>query len=178
MTMFERAFAVVVGHEGVFSADPRDAGNWTAAGCSGECRGTKYGISALAYPYLNIAALTIDQARDLYRRDFWDRLGADALPPRLALVLFDTAVNSGVPTAVRWLQTCVGCVCDGHLGPVTLAATQKAVTAQGVDAVCDDILAARLVALTRLATWPTFGVGWARRICRLAYQSADMEDQP
>ena len=56
---FERAFAVVLGHEGGYTADPADPGNWTGgAPGRGECRGTNWGISAASYPYLPIRALT------------------------------------------------------------------------------------------------------------------------
>ena len=74
MTAFEQALAVVLGHEGGFCAERSDPGNWTggAVGC-GELRGTKFGISAAAYPAEDIANLTPEAAAAIYRRDYWDR---------------------------------------------------------------------------------------------------------
>jgi lysozyme family protein len=177
LAAFDRAFAVVVGSEGGFTNDDRDAGNWTGGRCGiGECRGTKYGISAAAYPSVDIANLTLDACKRLYRRDYWDRIGGDALPPALALLVFDAAVNNGVGQAVRWLQTVLETRTDGVLGPVTQTLVQQAVAAQGLDSVCAEYLALRMFSMSLLSTWPTFGKGWARRLCRLAYSSTHMEE--
>lgn len=103
--MFHAVIPVVINLEGGLSLDPRDNGNWTGGKQgAGELRGTKYGISAAAYPTLDIQALTVDDAKAIYKRDYWDAVGGDELPPALAAVVFDTAVNSGVGTALRLLS--------------------------------------------------------------------------
>jgi lysozyme family protein len=133
-----------------------------------------FGISAAAYPALDIPAIQLDDAKLIYRRDYYDRMDLDLLPPRLALIVFDSAVNSGVGTAVRWLQTCVGTTADGVLGPGTQLAVRAALAKDGLDELCACYLALRLTTLARLAIWPTYGSGWARRVCRLAFQSCGM----
>lgn len=60
---------------------------------------TKYGISQRAYPGLNIRALTEHEAINLYRRDYWNRIGASTAPANLRLALMDSAVNEGVGKA-------------------------------------------------------------------------------
>ena len=40
-----------------------------AADASGE---TKYGISSRSYPAIDIASLTLEDAKAVYRLDFWD----------------------------------------------------------------------------------------------------------
>jgi len=171
MTSFEHALAVVVGHEGGFDATPADPGNWTGGAVGqGELRGTKFGISAAAYPRLDIASLTLDDAGAIYRRDYWDKVGGDALPPPLALLVFDAAVNNGVERAVLWLQAAAGVAADGELGPATLAAAGRAEGA----AICAEFMARRLTFMAALPTWRDFGLGWARRLCALPYQSLTM----
>ena len=41
-------------------------------------------------------------------------------------MVFDIAVNNGKARAAKWLQTLLGVKVDGFIGPVTLAAAQKA----------------------------------------------------
>jgi lysozyme family protein len=155
----------------VLSLDPNDRGNWTSGIVGvGLLRGSKYGISAMSYPTLDIAALTIDDARTIYKRDFWDRLHGDRLFDGVAFQCFDFAVNSGIETAVRYLQRALGVADDGHWGPISQAAADALSES-------DQILrlnGERLDFLTRLSGWPTQGKGWARRIAgNLRYGAVD-----
>jgi lysozyme family protein len=170
---FEGAFNWVVGVEGDYTDDPGDPGNWTGGAVgSGQCNGTKYGISAAAYPALDIANLTEAEAASIYQRDYWARIQGDSLPPALALVVFDAAVNSGVSQSVQWLQVVVGATPDGVIGPETLAAVQAwSGTASDL---CAEVLAQRIAALGDDANWNTFGLGWSRRCAALAFQAATL----
>ena len=70
MSNFDNAFDRVIGHEGGFTDDPLYRGNWTSGTCNvGKCNGTKYGLSAMTYPILDIRNLTLNQAKDIYKRD-------------------------------------------------------------------------------------------------------------
>lgn len=174
VTAFDRAFEILIGHEGGFGKDPRDPGNWTGRACGvGELRGTKYGISAGSYPDEDIENLTLDRAKGIYKRDYWDRVRGDDLPPPLALLVFDAAVNNGVGRAARWLQEVAGAQVDGIVGPATLRAVQATAAKSGV-AICAEYLAVRLAFMASLPGWRTFGRGWSRRLCRLPYQSLTM----
>ena len=139
---------------------------------AGRCLGTKYGISAAAYPRLDIAALDLDDARAIYRRDYWDRVQGDALPPPLALLVFDAAVNNGVGRAVRWLQLAAGVKADAVVGPATLAAV--AAYAGSGAGLLTEFQAQRMTFMAGLPTWRTFGLGWARRLCRLPFEAVQM----
>lgn len=55
---------------------------------------SRFGITAHANPDLDIRNLTRDAAVGRYRR-YWDAVNGDVLPPELALVAFDAAVNHG-----------------------------------------------------------------------------------
>lgn len=169
MTNFERAFAVVVGHEGVYSTDPADRGNWTGGEPGrGELKGTKYGISAKAYPHLDIAGLTLDDARAIYARDYWRPLRCDEMPWAVALAVFDAGVNSGVPTSARWLQAALGVAVDGQLGPRTMGA----LASRDPFDLAAELLARRGHAMAAMPTFGVHGLGWYRRVMRLAFQSA------
>jgi lysozyme family protein len=118
---FIDAFAYIVGEEGKLSMDPEDPGNWTGhAKGVGILKGTKYGISAAAYPLLDIANLSLSDAQAIYQRDYWNKLGGDSLPWGNALCLFDFGVNAGISEAARVAQRALGLTVDGVLGPNTL----------------------------------------------------------
>lgn len=158
---FATAFDRVIAHEGGYTDDPRDRGNWTTGiPGRGELRGTKFGIAAHAYPTLDIKNLTLEDARRIYKRDYWDRVRCDELPPSLRAPMFDIAVNSGVGGAVRMLQRAVGARDDGVFGPATMAAIQQMPASR----VLARLQGYRLRLLSDLPSWPAFGRGWARRI--------------
>ena len=179
MSHFDQVIAIVVGFEGGFSNDPSDPGNWTGRKPNaGVLRGTKYGISAAAYPELDIEALDPAAASAIYRRDFWDPISGDDLYGPLALLVFDTAVNNGVDRASCWLQQAAGAPSDGKIGPATLAAIAATVDREGGAWLCGEFLASRMMFMSHLPTWTCFGRGWARRLAHLPYDSMRIIDQP
>jgi len=85
---------------------------------------TRWGISQRAYPDLDPSKLTRAEAEALYLRDYWKPIKGNALPPALALVLFDAAVNLGPAQAVKILQACLRVRQDGVMGPETVSAAK------------------------------------------------------
>lgn len=171
MNNFDRCFDILIGHEGGFSIVRSDAGNWTKGKVgSGVLKGTKYGIAAASFPDLDIANLTLEDAKAIYAARYWAPIRGDHLPISLALLCFDSAVNNGVGAAIRWLQSAAGVVVDGDLGPKTIAAAQ----APGIDM---RFHLARTVAMTRMAGWGDFGKGWAIRLASLPFQALALDDQ-
>jgi lysozyme family protein len=103
-------------------------------------------------------------------RDFWTRVHADTLFDGVAFQLFDFAVNSGIETAVRYLQRAVGVADDGHFGPMS----QAAVDLMSESDLILRLNAERLEFMTKLSNWPDAGRGWARRIAgNLRYGAED-----
>jgi lysozyme family protein len=146
---FDAAFEKLISHEGGFVDHPADPG-----------RATKYGISQRSYPGEDIRGMTLARAKEIYLRDFWGPAGCDALPASVRFDVFDMAVNSGVRMAVKLLQRAVEEDADGILGPRTLQAVQSMPVARLVAR----FNGLRLEFMAGLATWPSFGRGWARRI--------------
>lgn len=124
---FQSAFEMVIGTEGGYVNDPHDPG--------GE---TKYGISKRAYPDLDIENLTLEQAKDIYLRDYWGPAGCGAaMDDALATLLFDCAVNQGVFRAKQIAG---------------LAKTPAAFQAE------------RALHYASLPTFQRYGRGWMRRL--------------
>jgi lysozyme family protein len=60
------------------------------------------------------------------------------------------------------------------IGEQTLGAIDRAAAGpNGVADLCVEYLSQRLMFMSSLATWKTFGIGWARRLCRLPYEAAN-----
>lgn len=171
---FEKAFARLIGHEGGYSNDRNDPGNWTGGKVGkGVLKGTKYGIAANTYPNLDIKNLTLEQAKAIYKKDWWDKLGAEQLHPAIVYQLWDFAVNAGKSRAVKELQQVAGVIDDGILGAKTIAA----VKALPVTDVLILLTAERLRFYTSLTTWGTYGKGWTNRVAdNLKYAVPDMKN--
>ena len=161
---FDRAFELLIGHEGGYTNNPNDNGNWTGGQKGkGVLKGTKYGIAANTYPNLDIKNLTLPQAKEIYRRDFWGKVRCDDLPVQLRFQIFDMAVNSGNKRAVMLLQAALGFTgknVDGIFGQNTLNAVHQA----DGNALVLCFSAERLDFYTGLSSWVNFGKGWTRRV--------------
>ncbi len=156
---FDTAFDRLMGHEGGYSNDPRDPG--------GE---TRWGVSKRSYPNVDIANLTREGAKEIYRRDFWGRINGDRLHDGVAFQVFDFAVNSGIETAVRKLQKALGVADDGYWGPLSQAAADSTSESDTIMR----LVAERLDFWRSLSTWKIYGNGWAGRAAQnLRYGALD-----
>lgn len=149
--------------EGGFTQDKNDKGNWTS-GVIGEgvLRGTKYGISAAAYPHIDIKSLTKDVAKTIYRADYWDANDLNDYEPKLAGLWFDMAVNHGRRNAAKIIQTALGVTADGIVGRQTKAALAK----QDTD-FFSRVYNERILFYTKIRTFDRYGKGWIRRACSI-----------
>lgn len=161
---FDTVMNWVFTHEGGYSSDRADPGNWTGGKVGkGQLKGTKFGISAKAYPNLDIRNLTKEQARALYKRDYWDKVKGDDLPAGLDYVAYDAAINSGPAQSAKWIQRAAGVSADGIIGAQTLAAIDTAAR-KNEEALISSATSQRLAFLRRLSTWSRYGKGWQRRV--------------
>lgn len=157
---FDKSFELVIGHEGGFTKDRKDRGNWTTGIIGkGFLKGTKYGVSAMAYPNLDIENLTLDQAKEIYLSDYWLKVNADALPAGLDYLAFDMAVNHGVDRSAKLIQEAVGAIPDGAIGPRTL----ERITKRDVATILREVAARRMVFYANIKTFKDYGLGWSRR---------------
>lgn len=153
---FGAALELVLSHEGGYSDHPADPGGRTL-----------HGISERAHPDAWIGGPpSKDAAAAIYRREYWDRCGCDLLPPAVALIVFDAAVNQGAAWAVLALQRVLGVRQDGRVGPITAkaAAVNPAATVAA-------FAAARLQRYAQLRTFGTFGKGWCFRLAAVVEES-------
>jgi len=161
MKGYDDAFEFVIGAEGGFTDDPKDRGNWdTGTIGEGRLKGTKYGISAMSYPHLDIKSLSIDDAKAIYRNDYWQPVGCNYISYPKGLVIFDCAVNQGCKRAARFAQSACGAVVDGVIGRHSILALQVSPDAGFIDR----FLALREDHYRHLSTFPRYGNGWLNRL--------------
>lgn len=152
----------VIRREGGYVDHPADRG-----GC------TKYGITLATLAAVrqhpvhcgDVQALTLEEARAIYRRRYVQAPGFDRVTdPALQALLVDYGVHSGPRRAVEALQRAVGATVDGRLGPQTLAALDRVgpeIAQRAVLRLRGEHLAALLQADP---SQRVFAAGWLRRL--------------
>jgi lysozyme family protein len=165
---FIKARTFTEAHEGGYGDVPDDRG--------GE---TKFGISKRSYPELNIRKLTRKQAREIYKRDYWDKIRGDELPEDVARVVFDMAINAGVGTASKHLQLAIDAPPDGVIGNKTLRRLDAHLRKEDPYTLAKKLLEKRRWYYARLMSrdpsQTKFGLAWARRVNMLE-EALDREE--
>lgn len=156
---------ITLQNEGGFQANPRDRANWTGGQVGvGTLVGTKYGITTLDMPGVEIAALTPAQAVAFYVEHYWKPLYSQINAQPVANKLFDLGVLFGVGEAVKCLQGALHIAADGLFGQETLDAVNAADPAQLV-AAFKNTLAKRALAIAQENPNDAADLaGWLRRI--------------
>lgn len=160
-TAFTAALDEVLQHEGGFANHPRDPGGVTMLGVT---KRTWEDWTGKLASVDDMRALTREMVTPLYRKNYWDAVEADKLPPALALCVFDFAVNAGPGRAARMLQRMVGAPQDGKIGPLTLAAVTGFVHTNGDAGTVKFYQDMRRDYYRSLSNFKTFGRGWMRRV--------------
>jgi len=117
MADFEASVSKTLAWEGGYVHDVLDPG--------GE---TKFGIAKRFHPDVDIAALTVKRAKEIYRAEYWNPLYDGISSQEVADELFDFGVNVGRPPAVQIFQGSIRylsigpIVTDGVFGQKTLEA--------------------------------------------------------
>ncbi|UJW87945.1 glycoside hydrolase family 108 protein [Devosia sp. SL43] len=161
---FPACLADVLVHEGGYTNNPKDPGNWTGGKVgSGTLKGTKKGIAAASYPALDIKNLSDAKIAELYEANYWRKIRGDDLPSGVDLSTMDYGVNSGPSRSAKELQRVVGVEADGRIGPVTILAVKAADPRVVIKGHCGR----RMSFLRGLAIWNTFGRGWSTRVANV-----------
>lgn len=101
---FRKALEFTLKWEGGYSNHPNDKGG-----------STNYGITQRVYDsYCKskgkesnpVKKITTFEVHDIYWNSYWLSAGCDKLPLKVAIAVFDFAVNSGVSRALRYLTLC------------------------------------------------------------------------
>ena len=154
---YDKCLETILHHEGGYVNHPEDPGGETNLGVTKrvyqEWGGTK-----------DMKDLTFDDVAPIYKKNYWDKMKCDDLPSGLDLCVFDFGVNAGPGRAAKYLQTLIGTVADGGIGPNTLAKLKEYTDETGVKETITNYQNERQGYYEKLSTFKTFGRGWTRRV--------------
>lgn len=154
---FNTCVEVVFKWEGVYSNNPKDTGGATKYGITLETlsnwRGKKVAVK-------DVQALTLNEAREIYKAKYWTPINADNLPRGLDLIAFDAAVNHGVAFAMPSLQKVAGL---SPTKPVDQS-TIKALSLQPTEDLIEHFAMLRKERYVTRDNFATFGKGWFNRL--------------
>lgn len=160
MTPFLRSLRFVRRWEGGWSDHAQDPGGKTNHGITLATYTNWRRSQGLPDPSADdLRAISEEEVEAIYQQNYWDGCRCDELPPPIALLVFDMAVNAGPSRSIRLLQEALGVSVDGIIGPETLGAARAA----DPQAVAAEFTARRSVYYASLSTFRTFGLGWMRR---------------
>lgn len=133
MSKFDSAFNYILSNEGGLVDNKNDSGGITKYGISFaflKSAGNKYEFNDQGITPNTIKNLTLEQAQQIYKNEFWDKLPYDEINQQvIANYIFDMHVNMGLRAAVVCAQKALwalGCsrsvvIADGVFGPKTLS---------------------------------------------------------
>jgi lysozyme family protein len=164
MILFDFAFKTVMAWEddGSPHKDEQDPGGLTV-----------YGLAQRYHSAVFEKGLpTEEQAKEIYRHQYWEKILCDKMNPAIALICFDSCVNQGASRSVKLLQESItdqipGLVVDGRIGPKTLAASGNV----DKNFLVRDFTTRRILHYQTLPHFSKFGRGWLRRSIDIAQKA-------
>lgn len=162
---FQKSLEHILKAEGGFTDDPRDPGNHLADGRAG-C--TNMGVTQTAWEEFvghNVSTsdmknLTKEQVGEFYKKRYWDRVQADALPIGIDFLAASFAINAGTGTSSKLMQKCINAVPDGAIGPRTL----QAIAGYDPKELIEKFSQAKTEYYKGLKLFPIYGKGWLNRV--------------
>ncbi len=134
---------------------------------------TKYGITRATLEMIRgrpvsveeVRNLTLAEAEQIYEDIYIRRPGLNHIEDQgLFLLLFDSAVQHGSRTAVRFLQEALGVPADGIIGPVTLGALHGRDLSMVYRAVLRERMRFYGRIISRDPSQAVFAAGWMNRL--------------
>ena len=164
---WDKAFKQIIKSEGGFVNHPSDPGGMTNLGCTKKVWEEWVGHQVSEQ---DMRDLTSEKVAPLYKNRYWDRVKGDDLPTGLDYLLFDMAINAGPGRATKLLQTALGTIPDGAIGPNTMKLLHNANSEELIQKFSDE----KEKFYKSLPTFPTFGKGWLNRITEVKTVATEM----
>jgi lysozyme family protein len=154
---FKECLDLVLKSEGGYVNNPADPGGMTNLGVTKRVWEEYTGHEA---DEKEMRSLTPEKVAPLYEQKYWRPCYGEVLPRGLDFVVFSMGVNAGPGRAIKLLQSSIGCVPDGVIGPKTRGLICDSNTATLIAKFSE----ARREYYRSLKTFPVFGKGWLARV--------------
>jgi len=172
MADFEKAIPLILKHEGGYVNHPNDPGGETNYGITDRLDGKIDGMIDLDGDRIGdvtVKGLTIDQAKQVYRDKFWNKMrGDDFMNQQIANLVFDSFVNMGI-NGIKILQRELGVTADGNIGDVTIGVVNKAAGKLLFDSIKDARIQFYENLVLRKPELKIFLNGWKNRVNQFKY---------
>jgi len=167
MSDFKECLDLVLKSEGGFVNHPSDPGGMTNLGVT-----KKVWEDFVGHPVseADMRALTPEKVAPLYEQKYWRPTYCEVLPRGLSLLIFSMGINAGPGRGVKLLQSSIGCVADGVIGPRTMELIKSA----DVTDLIQKYSNARRDYYKSLKTFEVFGKGWLARVDREEKEALNM----
>lgn len=162
---FKECLNLLLKSEGGWVNHPSDPGGETNLGVT-----KRVWEEYVGHPVESLKKLTKEDVAPLYEQKYWRPCYCEVLPRGLNFVVFSMGVNAGPGRSVKLLQSAIGCVPDGVIGPRT---RELILSSNGADIIAKFSEARREYYRT-LKTFPIFGKGWLARVDREESEALDM----
>jgi lysozyme family protein len=155
----------------------KSEGGWTGShGLAGDLGGeTNLGVTKavweewVGHPVTTLKNLTKEDVSPLYEQRYWKPCYAEVLPRGINYLVFSMGVNAGTGRSVKLLQSAIGCVPDGVIGPKT----RELISANNNATLISKFSETRREYYRSLAK-PMFEKGWLNRCDREEQEALQM----
>lgn len=165
MNNFKECLDLVLKSEGGWVNNPQDPGGETNLGVT-----KRVWEEYVGHPVKTLKNLTNDDVAPLYELKYWRAAYCEVLPRGLDFVVFSMAVNAGPGRSIKLLQSAIGCVPDGVIGPRTRGLISSSNSAD----IIQKFSTARREYYKSLKLFPIFGKGWVARCDREEQEALNM----
>ena len=152
---FKECLDLVLKSEGGWVNNSADPGGETNLGVT-----KRVWEEYVGHPVTTMKNLTPADVAPLYEQKYWRPCYGEVLPRGLDFVTFSMGVNSGPGRSIKLLQSAIGCVPDGVIGPATRGLISNSNSATFITKFSE----ARREYYRTLKTFAIFGKGWLNRV--------------
>jgi lysozyme family protein len=170
--IFQEALAFTKGWEGGYVDHPADRGGKTNFGIIQPTLNRFR--SARNLPYKSVADITFEEAKAIYREDFFEAANCHQMPEKIAVAVFDARVNHSPRVSGRLLQKGINgqpdldpskrLKVDGYIGRGTIAALQDCDVPTVLRIFCDEREKYYLKLVDNDPSQEAFRRGWLNRV--------------